>query len=244
MLYFAPQLLLGSGEQPSSLNSSCFASGSIVAAWTSNDTHSTLVTQTGSLGAMVLSGMATGLDVQCNTGPAMARLPPAANSVGMASAVQVDVTGDSVADVAMVLTNGSVVVAVNNGSDWYIGTTQVRWGRVGQGRAGPLVGSSGSLARGHVQGLVSVCWRLAKRLRAPCVTCVACLSWHSWTRHLLRRALLSSLLWMSASMVGRTWWWGVALGPAPRTCECPLPDADSLQRESATHTCVLCACDH
>jgi hypothetical protein len=90
-----------------------------VAAWSSNGTHSTLVSQTSSLGALVISPLASGFDVQCNTGAALARLPSSANSVGIVSAVQADLTGDGVVDVAMVLASGSAVVAANNGSDWF-----------------------------------------------------------------------------------------------------------------------------
>ncbi len=68
---------------------------------------------------MVVSGMATGVDVQCNGASAAARLPGGASDVGVVSAAMADVSGDGVVDLVLALANGSVVVASNNGSDWF-----------------------------------------------------------------------------------------------------------------------------
>ncbi len=95
----------GSGATPTAPAAACFASGSSVASWGTNATHGTLVTQAARpFGALVVAGLRTGFDVQCNGADAVARLPDSVAVAGLA-AVALGPAGG-----AMVLVNGSAVV--------------------------------------------------------------------------------------------------------------------------------------
>jgi hypothetical protein len=107
----------GQALASSSPASACFASASTVAAWTTNGTHDTLITQPGSpgVGAMVVAGLATGFDVPCNGPDAPARLPVGVSSVGLVSVALGPCGG------ALVLANGSVVaVGAGNATGHFV----------------------------------------------------------------------------------------------------------------------------
>ncbi len=97
----------------------CFASGSIAAAWSTNGTLSTVVSVLESRGALVVSGLRTGFDVQCNGAAGTSRLPSVAQSSGVGSVVLADVVGsDGAIDAVLIVgTAGLLEVGIGDGDD-------------------------------------------------------------------------------------------------------------------------------
>jgi hypothetical protein len=116
----------GSALTPSDPISACFASGSVVAAWSWDpvSVSLTLVSHTTGFGTLGISGLRSGFDVQCNGVAGTARLPRGVSTIGLLSAALVDVSGsDGMVDLVAVLANGSTVVASNNGSNYFLTST-------------------------------------------------------------------------------------------------------------------------
>jgi hypothetical protein len=106
---------VGSTTTPSATTAACFASGSTTAVWSGNGTCRTLVTQAGAaFGPLVVAGLCTGFDVQCNDGDAVARLPAAVAAAGFAAGAVGSRGG------VFVLANGSAVAVDAASADGYM----------------------------------------------------------------------------------------------------------------------------